>query len=98
MARKSVVSRTFKTNSVTVLGLDIITAEPSNKTVTLPRVMNEKDTLKAVKKILETDTYKVVAIVEQNVTETLYAMPEEDFLKYATPVENAETTVAESMD
>ena len=99
MARKPQITRTFKTNRVTVLCLDITTAEPQNVTVTLPRVMNdEKKTLAAVKSAIETDTLKAVSIVDSEVIEQLYTMDEDFFLAHATPVTRyeAEVTTAEA--
>ena len=87
MARKPQITRTFKTNRVPVLCLDITTAEPQNVTVTLPRVLNdEKKTLAAVKSAIETDTLKAVSIVDSEVIEQLYTMDEDFFLAHATPV------------
>lgn len=97
MARKPQITRTFKTNRVTVLCLDITTAEPQNVTVTLPRVLNdEKKTMAAVKAAIETDTLKAVSIVDSEVIEQLYTMDEDFFLAHATPVarDEAEATTA----
>lgn len=87
MARKPQITRTFKTNRVTALCLDITTAEPQNVTVTLPRVLSdEKKTLAAVKAAVETDTLKAVSIVDSEIIEQLYTMDEDFFLSHATPV------------
>ena len=99
MARKPQITRTFKTNRITVLCLDVVTAEPQNVTVTLPRVLNdEKKTMAAVKAAIETDTLKVVSIVDSEVIEQLYTMDEDFFLAHATPVarDEAEATTAEA--
>ena len=99
MARKPQITRTFKTNRVTALCLDITTAEPQNVTVTLPRVLSdEKKTLAAVKAAVETDTLKAVSIVDSEVIEQLYTMDEDFFLAHATPVtrDDAEATTAEA--
>ena len=99
MARKPQITRTFKTNRITVLCLDVVTAEPQNVTVTLPRVLNdEKKTMAAVKAAIETDTLKVVSIVDSEVIEQLYTMDEDFFLAHATPVarDEAEANTAEA--
>lgn len=99
MARKPQITRTFRTNRITVLCLDITTAEPQNVTVTLPRVLNdEKKTMAAVKAAIETDTLKAVSIVDSEVIEQLYTMDEDFFLAHATPVarDEAEVTTAET--
>lgn len=99
MARKPQITRTFKTHRITALCLDITTAEPQNVTVTLPRVLNdEKKTMAAVKAAIETDTLKVVSIVDSEVIEQLYTMDDDFFLAHATPVarDEAEVTTAEA--
>lgn len=99
MARKPQITRTFKTHCITVLALDIVTAEPQSVTVTLPRVFNdEKKTMAAVKAAIETDTLKAVSIVDSEVVEQLYTMDEDFFLAHATPVarEAVEAPVSEA--
>ena len=87
MARKPQITRTFRTNRITVLCLDVVTAESQNVTVTLPRVLNdEKKTMAAVKAAIETDTLKAVSIVDSVVVEQLYTMDEDFFLAHATLV------------
>lgn len=84
MARKPMVTRTITTTEVTVLCMDVVTVEPFNKTVTLPReYKNDKAILKAVAGLLENDTTKVVHIVDKKVVETLYGMPEQVFIDNA---------------
>lgn len=97
MARKPQITRTFKTNRITVLCLDITTAEPQNVTVTLPRVLNdEKKTMTAVKAAIETDTLKAVSIVDSEVVEQLFTMDEDYFLAHATPVAREAVEVSAS--
>ena len=83
--RKPMVTRTFKGLELTVMGVDTKTAEVTNKTVVLARVIkDENKLLKAVKDAYETDTYKVVQIVDRKEVETLYGMTEQDFIAHAT--------------
>ena len=85
MSRVPMVTRTLTTTQATAMCLNIETAEPFNKTFTLPRTYPDKEKLlKKVKEIGDTDTEKVVAIVDQTEVETLYGMREEEFVKYAT--------------
>lgn len=85
--RKRMVTRTITYRTVTVLGLDTETAEPSNKSVIYtPPIDNARKELAHVKELLETDTYSVAKIVEREDTEKIFGMPEELFLQYATPV------------
>lgn len=99
MARKPQITRTFRTNRITVLCLDVVTAEPQNVTVTLPRyISDEKKKMAAIKSAIETDTLKAVSIVDSEVIEQLYTMDEDFFLAHATPVtrDEAEATTAEA--
>ena len=85
MARKPMVTRTIVTTKVNVLCLDINSAEPFNKVVTLPRTYkDEKKLLKKVEEVVNTDEVKAVHIVDKEELETLYGMTERDFITNAT--------------
>ena len=82
--RKPMVTRTFKGMELTVMGVDTTTAEVTNKTVVLARAIKDSNKLlKAVKDSYETDTYKVVQIVDSKEVETMYGMSEQDFIAHA---------------
>lgn len=82
--KKPMVTRTILTTEVTVLCLDLIKAEPFNKTVTLPRTYkDEKAMMKKVSAIIDTDEVKAVHVVDTKVNETLYGMNEEQFISMA---------------
>lgn len=85
MARKPMVTRTIQSTTVTALCMDIVSAEPCNRTLTIPRTYKtEKDIMKVVKPIIETvGNIRVVAIVDTSVNEALYGMTEQEFLEYA---------------
>lgn len=84
MARKPMVTRTIITTKVTVLCLDINTAEPFNETVTLPRTYkDDKKLLKSVEEVINTEEVKAVHIVDKKEIETLYGMTEQDFINKA---------------
>lgn len=92
MAKKPQVTRTMKTTNATFLCLDVQSAEPQNITVTLPRVYaDEKALLKVARPMVETDTLKLVSVVDTSVSEQLYTMDEDFFLSHATPVIHANT-------
>ena len=98
MARQKMVTRTFNTTNASVLCVDVDSAETTVITVTLPRVYkDDKEELKVVKNMIDTDTFKAVKVVEKEIVETLYGMPEEDFIKLATilPPRSAENSEAE---
>ena len=85
MARKPMVTRTIVTTRVNVLCLDIQSAEPFNKVVTLPRTYkDEKKLLKKVEEVINTDDVKAVHVVDKKEVETLYGMTEQDFITNAT--------------
>ena len=85
MARAPQVTRTIQTTHCNVLCMDIENREPCNKDIVLPRTYkDEKSLLKAVKKVVETDTLKPVQVVSSMVQETLYGMSEQDFIAHAT--------------
>lgn len=87
MARKPMITRTIKTTKVTVLGMDIVTAEPENRTVVLARTYpNMEKLLAAAKAAAETETYKVVHVASAEVIEQLYGMPEQQFVELAQPI------------
>lgn len=90
MARKPMVTRTIVTTKVNVLCLDINSAEPFNKVVTLPRTYkDEKKLLKKVEEVVNTDEVKAVHIVDKEEVETLYGMTEQDFITNSTILDPA---------
>lgn len=96
MARKPMVTRTIITTKVIVLCLDVNSAEPFNETVTLPRTYkDDKKLLKSVEEVINTDTVKVVHIVDKKEIETLYGMTEQDFINNAKILDPATRKEAE---
>lgn len=84
MSRIPMVTRTITTTKVNVMCLDINTAEPCNREVTVSRTYNDDESLlKVVKPLIETDTIKPVHIVDKEVIETLYGMTEQEFIEHA---------------
>ena len=82
--RKPMVTRTFKGMELNVMGVDTKLGEVSNKTVVIPRAIKDPNKLlKAVKDGFETETYKVVQIVDTKEVETMYGMTEQDFISHA---------------
>lgn len=85
MARVPQVTRTIQTTKVDVLCLNIKEGNPFNKTVVLPRTYkDEKHMLKAVEKVINSETVKAVHVVDSVVEETLYGMSEQKFIELAT--------------
>lgn len=84
MARKPMVTRTVQTTLATVLCLNTETAEPFNQTVTLSGTFKDnKAVMKAVKALIENDTISVAKVVDVEIEEKLYGMPEQDFINAA---------------
>lgn len=84
MARKPMVTRTVQTTLATVLCLNTETAEPFNQTVTLTGTFKDnKSVMKAVKALIENDTISVAKVVDVEIEEKLYGMPEQDFINAA---------------
>lgn len=84
MAREIMITRTITSTKVNVMCLDIEAGEPFNETVEVARTYKDDEALlKAVKPLIETDTIKAVHVVDKEVVETLYGMPEQVFIMNA---------------
>lgn len=84
MARVPMITRTIQTTVCDVLCLNVETAEPFNKQISLPRTYKDENSmLKQAKSVLDTDTEKVVHIVNSHVEETRYGMTEQEFIEHA---------------
>ena len=93
MARTPMITRTIQTTKANVLCLNIVEGEPFNKIITLPRTYkDEKSLMKQVELAINTDTVKAVHVVDTMVEETLYGMPEADFIAIAKPMPRKEST------
>ena len=84
MARIPMVTRTIVTTKANVMCLNIVTGEPFNKEVILPRTYkDEKSLMKKVSELVDTEEVKAVHVVSKEEVETLYGMTEQDFIKHA---------------
>jgi hypothetical protein len=84
MAREIMITRTITSTKANVMCLDIEAGEPFNETVEVARTYKDDEALlKAVKLLIETDTIKAVHVVDKEVVETLYGMPEQVFIMNA---------------
>lgn len=96
MARKPMVTRTVQTTLATVLCLNTETAEPFNQTVTLSGTFKDnKAVMKAVKALIENETISVAKVVDVEIEEKLYGMPEQDFINAAKVLPPRGTKVTE---
>lgn len=84
MARVRKVTRTISTTKVIVMCVDTETAKVDNYEVEIAGVYpDEKKLMKAVAKVVETETLKPVSVVSTEVIETLYGMDEQQFIEMA---------------
>lgn len=89
MARERMVTRTISTTTIDVLVINIETSEVGTKHFVLGQNMikDEKTMLSNAQVMLNTETgnalWKCVAVKNVKEEETLYGMPESDFIKYA---------------
>ena len=81
------VTRTIVATKATLLCLDTENAEPCNKEVFLSgEYENDKALLKAARKAIETDDFRVAKVVKSEVVTRLYKMAEEKFMENADEV------------
>lgn len=88
--RKPTVTRTINTLNVTVLGMDIVTCEP--RTMTFPVYESEVPSDEAklfnyIRKMCETDTFKISAITNKVPVSKTYSMPLSKFIEEADKAE-----------
>lgn len=84
MARARKVTRTISSTKVIVMCVDTETAKVNNYEVEIVGVYSdEKKLMKAVAKVVETETLKPVSVVSTEVIEKLYGMDEQKFIEMA---------------
>lgn len=84
MARARKVTRTISSTKVIVMCVDTETAKVDNYEVTITGTYTDnKKLMKAVTKVVETETLKPVSVVSAEVIETLYGMDEQKFMEMA---------------
>lgn len=99
MARQPMVTRTITTTEVNALCLDIVKCEPLNIDITLSRTYSdEAKLLKACKEVAETETIRVVEIVDKKEKNTIYGMTEQEFIKYASKLDENRKVVTDEAD
>lgn len=87
--RKPSVTRTISTLNITVLGMDTVSCEPM--TLTLPVYESEvpKDEAKLfnyIRKMYETDTFKISAITDKKAVTKTYSMSLSKYIEEAEEV------------
>lgn len=78
--KKNYITRTIKTGTYGVMGINLETAEVTTTVTAMPGYQRIKDPVKHFAALMDTPTFKVVAAKFNGAMETLYGMTEEDFI------------------
>lgn len=87
--RKPTVTRTISTLNITVLGMDTVSCEPMTKTYPVYESEAPKDEAKLfnyIRKMYETDTFKISAITNKAADTKTYSMPLSKYIAEAEEV------------
>lgn len=87
--RKPSITRTISTLNITVIGMDIVRCEPMTKTYPVYESDAPKDEAKLfdyIRKMYETDVFKISAITDKTVVTKTYTMPLSKFIEEAEEV------------
>lgn len=98
MARKRMVTRTIEQTTAKVMTLNVVTAEVTITSYTTSGALTGDTLLKSLQDTFQTDTMKLVHIVESSVESVLYGMEEEEFIKLAKVLPKRYVTVSGSED
>lgn len=98
MARKRMVTRTIEQTTAKVMTLNVGTAEVTITPYTISGELTGDALLKALQNTYQTDTMKLVHVLESTVESVLYGMEEEEFIKLAKVLPKRYVTVSESED
>lgn len=88
--RKPSVKRTISTLNITVLGMDTVSCKPMTKTYPIYESEAPKDETKLfnyVRKMYDTDTFKIAAITDKARVTKTYSMPLSKYIEEAEEVE-----------
>ena len=93
MARIPQVTRTMKSTIATIMTVNVTEGKTENIEYTLPRTYKTNaDVLKTAKELFETDTVKLVHVLDTRTEEKLYGMSEADFMAYAHVIDKTAKT------
>lgn len=99
--RKPSVTRTISTLNITVLGMDTVSCEPVTKTFPVYESEVPKDEAKLfnyIRKMYETDTFKILAIKEKTAVTKTYSMPLSKYIAEADEVKTAKAAKTDKTD
>lgn len=81
MARQRMVTRTVKVQVFNCLCMNTVLCEPFNKEVRTGQVFtSDKKRDEYLRKAIDTDTEKFVTLVDTQINDVLYGMPEDKFI------------------
>lgn len=92
--RKPSVTRTISSLNITVIGLDTTSCEPITKTYPVYESEAPKDEAKLfnyIRKMYETDTFKISAITDKTAVTKTYTMPLSKYIEEAEEVTTHKT-------
>ena len=92
--RKPAVTRTINTLNVTVIGMNIDSCEPMNMTYPVYESEVPKDETKLfnyIRKMYETDSFKISAITDKTRVTKTYTMPLSKFIEEADTADTLDT-------
>lgn len=96
--RKPRVTRKISILTITVLGVDTVSCEPMTKTYPIYESEAPKDEAKLfnyIRKLYETDTFKISAITDKTTVTKTYSMP---LSKYIEEAEEVKTDKVDKAD
>lgn len=99
--RKPSVTRTISTLNITVLGMDTVMCEPMTMTFPIYESDAPKDEAKLfnyVRKMYETDTFKISAITHKELATKTYAMPLSKYIEEAEEVTTHKVDETQKVD
>lgn len=99
--RKPSVTRTISTLNITVVGMDVGTYEPITKTYPVyesEAPKDEENLFKYMRKMYETDTFKILAITDKKADTKTYSMSLSKYIEEAEEVKTAKTAKVDTAD
>lgn len=99
--RKPSVTRTISTLNITVLGMDTVSCEPMTLTLPIYESESPKDEAKLfnfIRKMYETDTFKISAITEKELVTKTYTMPLSKYIEEAEEVPTRKVDKTQTVD
>ena len=99
--RKPTVTRTISTLNITVIGMNVVTCEPMTMTFPVYESEAPKDEAKLftyIRKMYETDTFKISAITDKKAVTKTYSMSLSKFIEEATEVKEVKNTKKDTAD